>query len=127
MQTVPSALGGFRGLRGELLIALKKAPHPLTAKELAEQFRVTANGLRRHLRALEDRLMVRRTVVPTSPPSTEYSLTAFGERFNPILDAIVEVGRDIKAAKRHEPTSADALSEGQDPVRRSTAVVHRAS
>ena len=44
--------------------------------------------------------MVERTVVDTSPPTTEYSLTPFGQRFNPILDAIIRVGREIKAAKR---------------------------
>jgi DNA-binding HxlR family transcriptional regulator len=44
--------------------------------------------------------MVERRVVDTSPRTTEYSLTEFGQRFNPILDAIIEVGREIKAAKR---------------------------
>ena len=61
---------------------------------------VSAKVLAAQLRALEDRLMVARTIVRTSPPTTEYSLTPLGQRFNPILDAIVEVGRDIKHARR---------------------------
>jgi DNA-binding HxlR family transcriptional regulator len=61
---------------------------------------VSAKVLTEHLRALEARLMVERRVVDTSPRTTEYSLTEFGQRFNPILDAIIEVGREIKAAKR---------------------------
>lgn len=67
---------------------------------------VSAKVLTEHLRALEGRLMVERRVVDTSPPTTEYSLTPFGQRFTPILDAIVELGREIKAAKRHDAPSA---------------------
>ena len=67
---------------------------------------VSAKVLTEHLRALEARLMIERRVVETSPRTTEYSLTAFGRRFSPILDAIVEVGREIKAAKRGDGRSA---------------------
>jgi DNA-binding HxlR family transcriptional regulator len=63
---------------------------------------VSAKVLTAHLRALEERLMVERRVVHTSPPTTEYSLTPFGRRFAPILDAIIAVGREIKAAKRSD-------------------------
>jgi DNA-binding HxlR family transcriptional regulator len=63
---------------------------------------VSAKVLTAHLRTLEERLMVERRVVDTSPSTTEYSLTPFGQRFNPILDAIIAIGREIKAAKRGE-------------------------
>jgi DNA-binding HxlR family transcriptional regulator len=64
---------------------------------------VSAKVLTEHLRALEERLMVERKVGETSPRTIQYSLTPFGQRFNPILDAIIEVGREIKSAKRsHE-------------------------
>lgn len=63
---------------------------------------VSAKVLTAHLRTLEERLMVERKVVATSPPTTEYSLTPFGQRFNPILDAIIALGREIKAAKRDD-------------------------
>ena len=53
MEVVIGALGGFRGMRAELLVALKKA-QPMTAHELGEQFGLTANALRRHLKVLED-------------------------------------------------------------------------
>ena len=35
MNHLPNSLSGYRGLRGDLLVALKKAPQALTAKELA--------------------------------------------------------------------------------------------
>ncbi len=58
MEDVVGALGGFRGVRAELLVALRKA-QPLTAHELGEQFGLTANALRRHLKALEEDGLVR--------------------------------------------------------------------
>jgi DeoR family suf operon transcriptional repressor len=100
-QTVPAALGGFRGLRGELLIALKKAPHPLTARELAEGFGVTPNALRRHLRALEDEGLVRysREVRGVGAPVFAYGLTAGGEAlfpqaYAPVLAAVLAAVRE---------------------------------
>ena len=60
---------------------------------------VSAKVLTTQLRALVARGMVRRTKVRTAPPTTEYSLTPIGERFNPILDAIVEVGRELKRVR----------------------------
>ena len=47
-----TTLPGYRGLRGDVLVALKKA-QPLTAKELGLRFGVTPNALRRHLKELE--------------------------------------------------------------------------
>jgi DNA-binding HxlR family transcriptional regulator len=63
---------------------------------------VSAKVLTTRLRELEERLMIRRAVVPTSPPTTEYSLTELGERFSPILDAIVAVGHELKQARRED-------------------------
>jgi len=68
--------------------------------DLRRDLSVSAKVLTEHLRSLEDRLMVERRVVETSPRTTEYSLTELGRRFTPILDAIIEVGREIKAIKR---------------------------
>jgi DNA-binding transcriptional ArsR family regulator len=45
---------GYKGMRGDILIALKKS-QTLTAKELAARFGMTANALRRHLKELESR------------------------------------------------------------------------
>ncbi|AHG89628.1 putative transcriptional regulator [Gemmatirosa kalamazoonensis] len=102
MQQVPPSLSGFRGLRAELLVALKKAPHPLTAKELAEQFGVTPNALRRHLDSLESEDLVRyqREVRGVGAPVHAYSLTALGESLFPqghaaVLAAVLESVREV--------------------------------
>ncbi len=105
MQYVPTPdaapLGGFRGLRAELLIALKKAPHALTARELAEQFGVTPNALRRHLDALEADALVRhdREVRGVGAPVHAYALTAAGEAlfpqaYAPVLEAVLDTLRE---------------------------------
>ena len=77
MEDVVGALGGFRGVRADLLVALKKA-QPVTAGELGEQFGLTANALRRHLKALEEDGLVRyrREVRGVGAPVYAYSLTA---------------------------------------------------
>lgn len=84
MEDVVGALGGFRGVRAELLVALKKA-QPLTAHELGEQFGLTANALRRHLKALEEDGLVRyrREVRGVGAPVYAYSLTPAGEALFP--------------------------------------------
>lgn len=80
--TVP--LAGFRGLRAEILVALKKS-QPRTARELAEQFDVTPNALRRHLKALEEGGLVhyRREVRGVGGPVYAYSLSEAGEALFP--------------------------------------------
>ena len=94
-------LGGFRGLRAELLIALKKAPHPLTARELAERFGVTPNALRRHLDALEADALVThdREVRGVGAPVYAYALADAGEAlfpqaYAPVLEAVLDTLRE---------------------------------
>jgi DeoR family suf operon transcriptional repressor len=84
MEDVVGALGGFRGVRAELLVALKKA-QPLTAHQLGEQFGLTANALRRHLKALEEDGLVRhqRDVRGVGAPTYAFSLTPAGEALFP--------------------------------------------
>lgn len=84
MDVVTGALGGFRGVRAELLVALKKA-QPMTAHELGEQFGLTANALRRHLKALEEDGLVHfdREVRGIGAPVYTYSLTTAGETLFP--------------------------------------------
>lgn len=57
---------------------------------------VTAKVLSRRLTELELRGVVSRRVLPTSPPSVEYELTALGAELVPALDAIVSVGHRLK-------------------------------
>jgi len=61
--------------------------------------RISAKMLTTRLKELEARGIVTRTVVPTSPPSVEYALTAFGHELMPAITAIVEVGEKLK--RRH--------------------------
>lgn len=79
-----SAPAGYRGTRGDILTALKKS-QPLTAKELAERFGVTANALRRHLKELELEGIVRyrREVRGVGGPVYAFSLTEAGEALFP--------------------------------------------
>lgn len=96
MQDVLGPLGGYRGLRAELLVALKKA-QPLTAGELAERFGLTANALRRHLKVLEEDGVVRyqREVRGVGAPVFAYRLTdsgeaAFPRRYASVLASALE-------------------------------------
>ena len=84
MQHVIGALGGFRGVRADLLVALKKS-QPLTAHQLGEQFGLTANALRRHLTALEEDGLVcyLREVHGVGAPVFSFSLTDAGEALFP--------------------------------------------
>ena len=91
-----TSLAGFSGLRAELLVALKKR-QPLTARELGEQFGLTANALRRHLKELEEADLVRyrAQVRGVGAPVYAYSLSDAGEAlfprsYEPTLEAALE-------------------------------------
>ncbi|MES2521213.1 MAG: helix-turn-helix domain-containing protein [Gemmatimonadota bacterium] len=125
MEDVIGALGGFRGVRADLLVALRKA-QPLTAHELGETFGLTANALRRHLKALEDDGLVRheREVRGVGAPVYRFSLTAAGEALFPrgyiavltvALDAIRESGGTAALDAVLERTWRD-LAEEAGPV-----------
>ena len=121
MQHAPASLSGFRGLRAELLVALKKAGRPLTAKELAAHFQLTANALRRHLKSLEDDELVayRREVRGVGAPVFAYSLTEAGQAlfpqgYAPVLTAVLEAVREtqgpegvVAVLRRHWARLAD--------------------
>ena len=84
MQDVTGVLGGFRGVRADLLVALKKR-QPLSAHDLGAQFGLTANALRRHLKALEDDGLVAfaRQSRGVGAPVFRYSLSPAGEALFP--------------------------------------------
>ena len=121
MQHAPASLSGFRGLRAELLVALKKAGRPLTAKELGARFQLTANALRRHLKSLEDDELVayRREVRGVGAPVYAYALTEVGEAlfpqgYAPVLTAVLEAVREtqgpegvVAVLRRHWSRLAD--------------------
>lgn len=58
--------------------------------------RISAKVLAARLRVLEEKGVVEREVMPTSPPSVEYRLTDLGEELIPVIDAIVKVGQKLK-------------------------------
>jgi DNA-binding HxlR family transcriptional regulator len=63
--------------------------------------KISAKVLSSRLRSLTDKGVLDRKVVPTTPPSVEYSLTPLGEQLLPVIDAIVEVGARLKES--HTP------------------------
>jgi len=77
-------LAGFKGLRRDLLVALRKE-QPLTAKELGARFGLTANAFRRHLKEMGAAGLVRlrREVRGVGAPEYTYSLTELGEQLFP--------------------------------------------
>lgn len=104
MLELATSLVGYRGVRAELLVALKKE-QPLTAKELAERFGVTPNALRRHLEALEEAGVVhhRREVRGVGGPVFAYSLSESGEALFPRSygSALLEA---LEVVREHEGT-----------------------
>jgi len=58
--------------------------------------RISAKVLATRLRELEKRGVVDRRVMPTSPPSVEYSLNELGQRLIPAIEAIAAVGEELK-------------------------------
>jgi len=61
---------------------------------------VSAKTLTARLRKLERDGVIHREVKPTSPPTVEYRLTALGGRLIPAIEAIVEVGQELKRLRK---------------------------
>ncbi len=57
---------------------------------------ISAKVLTQRLRQLETKGVVIRNVMPTSPPTVEYSLTELGRDLIPAIQAIVTVGEKLK-------------------------------
>lgn len=60
---------------------------------------ISAKVLSTRLSELQERRMVIRKVVDTSPPSVEYELTDFGREILPALDALVKFGHKLKTSQ----------------------------
>lgn len=58
--------------------------------------KISAKVLSTRLHELTEKGVVDRRVVPTTPPSVEYSLTELGGELLPVIDAIVAVGGRLK-------------------------------
>lgn len=98
---------------GVKLLAGTWAPHviwylsqqPRRFSELRKDIpRISARVLSARLRELEDRGVITRTPLPTSPPSTEYALTPLGRELLPALTALVGVALKLPpVASRKRP------------------------
>ncbi|HEX5852451.1 MAG TPA: helix-turn-helix domain-containing protein [Solirubrobacteraceae bacterium] len=55
---------------------------------------ISPRMLSERLRDLEGAGLVERTVIPSSPPTVEYRLTARGRKLGPIVDAMREYARE---------------------------------
>lgn len=75
---------------------------------------VSAKVLSQRLRELQERGVLERHVLPTSPPSVEYSLTSLGRQLIPALTAIVEVGHQLKAQTVGRRLTNGAVAAGPD-------------
>jgi len=102
MFAMTPGLAGHRGLRGEILLAIKKS-QPITAKELAIVFNVSANAIRRHLKELEAESLVvyARENRGTGAPSFAFRLsengealfpTQYGEVLTDVLELVARTG-----------------------------------
>jgi DNA-binding HxlR family transcriptional regulator len=60
--------------------------------------RISPKMLTARLRSLEEKAVITRTLIPTSPPSVEYSLSMLGKELIPVIDAIVRVGTRLRTA-----------------------------
>src|SRR6266545_267964 len=88
-------LSAHKGLRGEILLELKRE-QPLTAKDLAEKLHVSPNAVRHHLKELETEALVvyGREQRGVGAPTFAYRLALHGEALFP---------------KRYEQTLTDLL------------------
>ena len=67
--------------------------------------KISPKLLTARLRELESKGVVAREVMPSSPPSVEYSLTDVGHELIPVIDAIVKVGTRLRDDMPHARAS----------------------
>ncbi|MCP3100198.1 helix-turn-helix transcriptional regulator [Myxococcus sp. K15C18031901] len=74
---------------------------------------ISPKVLTTRLRELTEKGAVTREVLPTSPPSVEYALSALGQELVPVIDAIVRVGtrlREVSGAPHRHDTPTRRIS-----------------
>lgn len=67
---------------------------------------ISPKMLATRLRELEEKGVVVREVVPTSPPSVEYSLSELGRELVPVINTIVRVGTRLREASARQASAA---------------------
>lgn len=73
---------------------------------------ISAKVLSARLRELQDRGVIVRKVLDTSPPSVEYQLTDLGAQLVPALEAIAEVGYRLNHPVQSEPPRKPMVNLG---------------
>jgi DNA-binding HxlR family transcriptional regulator len=68
--------------------------------------KISPKMLTARLRDLEDKGVVTREVVPSSPPSVEYELSELGRELIPVINAIVRVGTRLRQSRMPEHAQA---------------------
>ena len=83
-------------LQGKWAILILHALNEGTKRfnELERDIQITHATLSSKLKYMEKEGLVHRTVYPEVPPRVEYSLTAMGRRFAPVLDSIQVWGEE---------------------------------
>lgn len=83
-------------LQGKWAILILHALNEGTKRfnELERDIQITHATLSSQLKYMEKEGLVHRTVYPEVPPRVEYSLTAMGRRFAPVLDSIQVWGEE---------------------------------
>ena len=75
--------------------------NPRRFSELKDDVKgISAKVLTQRLKRLEDDHIVDRKVMPTSPPTVEYSLTEYGRELMPAIEAIAGVGHRLKQLRQ---------------------------
>lgn len=74
----------------------------------SKQLPITQKVLAQNLRALEQDGLISRTVIPETPPRTEYRLTERGKSLIPLLNAVYDWGWHVM---QEENLPIDALGE----------------
>ncbi len=67
---------------------------------------ISPKMLTRRLRDLEDKGVVVREVMHSSPPSVEYSLSELGRELVPVINAIVRVGTRLREGSARQAIAA---------------------
>jgi DNA-binding HxlR family transcriptional regulator len=67
---------------------------------------ISPKMLTARLRDLEEKGVVVRTVMPTSPPSVEYALSELGRELIPVINTIVRVGTRIREGASRRASAA---------------------
>src|SRR5213592_2860924 len=132
MGTPLPQLAAHKGLRGQILLELKRA-QPLTARDLAGKLRVSPNAIRHHLKELEAEQLIAygREQRGVGAPTYAYRLSAEGESLFPrqyeraltdVLERLaekagretaVEIFREHYADLTRQPTTRQAAVQAQ--------------